>query len=165
MNQNVFYFIFCSYVQRIIVPYVKEQRKLQRLPKTQKALVLFDVFKAHQSEKVLNALKRANIVVLFVPANCTDHLQPMDQHVNKSFKDMLKSEFQSWYSDKVVNGLKNGSEVEDIIKSIDLRMSAVKHVHAAWLVRVFTNLAKRSDIILESFSGACITQAVTNGRE
>ena len=39
---------------------------------------------------------------VFVPANCTGELQPMDLSVNKSVKDFLKVQFQEWYAAEVL---------------------------------------------------------------
>lgn len=72
------------------------------------------MFAAHRSEKVLSALKKVNIRYVFVPAGCTDELQPLDQTVNKKYKELLKTEFQNWYSEKVRQKLENQKAGENI---------------------------------------------------
>lgn len=74
------------YVENIILPYVETIREsLPIAQHNQKALAIFDVFKAHRSEKVLRILKTNGIRVVFVPPCCTDKLQPLDQTVNKKY--------------------------------------------------------------------------------
>ena len=50
---------------------------------------------------MLQLLKDSFIDVVFVPPNCTDHLQPLDLSVNKSAKGFLKRKFWEWYSDEI----------------------------------------------------------------
>jgi hypothetical protein len=54
----------------------------------QMALAIFDVFKAHRSDKLLALHKKSRIAVVFVPASCTDKLQPLDQRINKKYKQI-----------------------------------------------------------------------------
>jgi Na+/H+-dicarboxylate symporter len=51
------------------------------------ALAIFDVFKAHRSDKLLALHKKSRIAVVFVPASCIDKLQPLDQRINKKYKE------------------------------------------------------------------------------
>lgn len=71
----------------------------------QTALAIFDVFKGQQTEGVLKILEENNILVVSVPTNCTDRLQPMDLSVNKSVKEFMRSKFRDWYSDQVKTSL------------------------------------------------------------
>ena len=76
----------CRYMEKVIVPYVERVRDELDLPLRQKALCIFDVFKAHQDKCVLNALEDKDIKVVFVPAACTDRLQPLDIQINGNAK-------------------------------------------------------------------------------
>ncbi len=74
-----------EYIKLIIIPYVEQKRKELKLSKNQAALALFDVFKGHQTP-VTSLLEEHNILVVPIPANCTDRLQPMDLSINKAAK-------------------------------------------------------------------------------
>ncbi|CAG2210204.1 unnamed protein product [Mytilus edulis] len=94
------------YIEHLLVPYVTDKRDELDLPLKQPALAIFDVFSAHRHASVLDALHRANIKVVYVPAGCTDQLQPLDLRVNKVYKDILRAKFQDWYADEVAKFLK-----------------------------------------------------------
>ena len=83
-----------AYIHNILLPYVVSICKKLQLSDTFPALVLFDHFKAQLTDHVLDILDSNNILVVDVPANCTDHLQPLDVSVNKSIKHHLRDSFQ-----------------------------------------------------------------------
>ena len=71
--------------------------------KEQTALVIFDKFRGQLTTNVIQALEDHNIQSVFVPAGCTDQLQPLDLTVNKIAKSFLRQEFQQWYADEIAN--------------------------------------------------------------
>lgn len=78
------------YIENIIVPFITQKRKVLHLSDTQPALAIFDCFQGQTTPSVLSLLKAHNIVVVIVPANCTNKLQPLDISMNKPVKDELK---------------------------------------------------------------------------
>ena len=80
-----------EYVDKVLVPYKERIIEEMDLPLGQKALLIFDVYKAHQSEEFLQKLKDRGFKIAFVPGGCTSKLQPLDVSGNKKFKDGLKS--------------------------------------------------------------------------
>ncbi len=71
------------YVEKIIVPYVENCRDLLAEEESlvsykQKALCLFDVFAAHRASELIDLLRQNNIEPIYIPASCTDKLQPLD---------------------------------------------------------------------------------------
>ena len=83
------------------------------------ALSLFDLFKAHRCDTVLEKLHQNHIHQVFIPAGCTGELQPLDVSVNEQFKASMKAHFARWYSTEVNESLDQGFEVANI--RIDLR--------------------------------------------
>ena len=90
-----------TYIQEIIVPYVKQKRAQLKLSEDHPALAIFDVFKGQCTEEVLQMLEENNIERVCVPANCTDRLQPLDLSVNKPAKEFLRGRFQEWYASQI----------------------------------------------------------------
>ena len=62
-----------TYIRKIICPHIQETRERLKLATDHRA---FYILKAQSTDRILELLKDNNIV--FVPANCTDELQPMD---------------------------------------------------------------------------------------
>ncbi|CAG2215564.1 unnamed protein product [Mytilus edulis] len=143
------------YIEHLLVPYVTDKRDELDLPLKQPALAIFDVFSAHRHASVLDALHRANIKVVYVPAGCTDQLQPLDLRVNKVYKDILRAKFQDWYADEVAKFLKKKRKLDKF--EIDMRLSVIKPLHARWLVKTQKQLETKNDLIRSAFEAAGIT--------
>jgi hypothetical protein len=90
-----------------------------------------------------------------VPANCTDHLQPLDLSVNESLKDHLRNSFQLWYAEEVKKQLD-----EEEHKAVDLKLSWVKPLGAKWFINAFAHIKNNADIIKNGFQAAGITGAL-----
>ena len=66
-------------------------------------MCIFDNFKAQLTAEVLHLLKSNQVETIFIPANCTDQLKPLDLGVNKPAKDFLRSKFEQWYAQQAYN--------------------------------------------------------------
>ena len=139
-----------EYIETIILPYVEGKRKELELSVDQPALAIFDVFKGQQTEGVLKILEENNILVVSVPANCTDRLQPMDLSVNKSVKEFMRSKFRDWYSDQVQDRFNEENE----ITPVDLKMSTMKPLSARWLVSLHDYITGNQSIVVNGFKAA-----------
>ena len=138
-----------AYIYNIILPYVTSTRKNLQLSDTFPALVLFDHFKAQLTERVLDILDFHNILVIDVPANCTDCLQPLDVSVNKSIiKYHLKESFQEWYANEVHK--QQG-------KPVDMKLLVLKPLGAQWFIHAFQHVQENKLIITNGFDEAGIT--------
>ena len=124
-----------DYAKNIILLYISKVKRREGLPSNQKALCVFDAFRAQMGDKFLEFL---NIKVVYVPACCTDRLQPMDLSVQKAVKNHLGS-FEKWYSEEIMKQLdsdKNAAQCE-IVNPVDLSLSRLKPLSAKWLVQMF----------------------------
>ena len=80
---------------------------------THSCLILFDTFKGQTTTSFLKVLEGNNILVMEIPPNCTDGLQPLDLAVNKPLKNQMKRHFHQWYSQEVEKGVNNAKTSED----------------------------------------------------
>jgi hypothetical protein len=136
-------------LKKIIIPYVNSVRESLPLSKcNQQAVTIFDVYKAHQSPKLLGKLKENRIIPLCVPACCTDKLQPLDLTVNHEYKEILKSRFHEWFSEQVGLSLENDT---DSPYHVDLRTSVIKPIHARWVISAHETMAEKSLVIKKGF--------------
>ena len=94
-----------DYITKIIVPFTEKKRRELHVPNDQAALAIFDEFKGQLTEKCTELLLENNILIVRVPPNCTDRLQPLDISVNNAAKDFLKHKFQEWYSEQIFRQL------------------------------------------------------------
>ena len=144
-----------DYVKKIIIPYVTETRIKLNLNADHPTLVLFDVFKGQCTEQVLQLLQDNNILYIFVPANTTDKLQPLDLSVNKPAKDFMKQKFQDWYGTIICKQLED--HIEEVV---DLRLSVMKPLCASWCIDLFDHLTSKPDIIVNGFKAAGIVDVL-----
>ena len=117
-----------DYVNNIILPFIRKIKRTQNLPKDQKSLCIFDMFRAQMGEDFLDLLAEKNIKVVFVPACCTDRLQPLDVSVQKAVKKHLRKSFEEWYSNQIVNQLKlheNSDTENELIDLVDLSLTKI----------------------------------------
>ncbi len=92
-----------------------------KLDLTQKALVIWDVFKGQMTDKVmekLHSLHSLHCEFVPVPANMTHIFQPLDLTVNGSSKNYMKNKF-----------------IDDI--DVDFKFTTMKPLHAQWLVSMY----------------------------
>lgn len=147
-----------DYLQKILIPYVDNKRKLLKLRDNYPALVLFDHFSGQMTESVLKLLDENHIHRVVIPANCTDRLQPLDVSVNKAAKEFLRRKLHDWYAQKICTQL----EEEQPIAPVDLRLSVVKPVRAKWMVELYDYFKAKPEIIVNGFKGAGIVDYLTS---
>ena len=146
------------FIDCVIAPYVQSTRERLGLEEDNFALALFDVFAAHRCDSVLQSLQKNHIKCIFIPANCTGELQPLDLTVNQVFKQELKACFIRWYAELVKKQLSAGVELGNI--KPDLRISVLKPLHARWLIEAASHLS--SDVLIEGFIKAGIKDSIIN---
>ena len=140
-----------DYIRLILLPYIERKRTELSLDSTQPALVIFDRFKGQCTDQILKLLDDNNIRIAVVPANCTDRLQPLDVSVNKSVKDYLRQQFQTWYSDQVCSQL-DQKETTMKISPVSIQMSVVKPLGANWLISLFEYMISKPEIMINGFN-------------
>ena len=125
-------------IDKVIVPYVERKRKELKLALTQKALLIWDVFKVQKTANVSKKLALLNITIVSVPANMTHFFQPLDLTVNAVAKRFMKDKFTALYSNEVKQQIESGGDSTDV--NVDLRLTVLKPFHAVWLVDLYNHL-------------------------
>ena len=145
------------YIKKIVVPFVSSTREALKPDIAYPVLAIIDGFRGQTTESVMDLLKENNIVALRVSSNCTDKLQPINISVNKPIKDMMRSNFQTWYASKVAEQLE---EVSVANVNVDILATVIKPKCASWLISTLQNLQQRPKVFVNSFKGARIWDAV-----
>ena len=144
-----------GYIDKIVVLYVESVREGLPLSKTgQKAIAIFDVYKAHCGEQLLNKLRDKGLIPLYEPACCTDRLQPLDIAVNHEYKEILKSRFHDWYSKEVIAQLNDQIDVSRV--NVDLLTSVLKPIHGKWVMSTDEIMSTTASLITSRFVKAGI---------
>ena len=153
----------CKCIEEILQPYINEVIERENLPVDQNSLVIMDVFKGQMTPMVLNFYKECNIEVVFVPANMTHLLQPLDLTVNGCVKKFTRGKFNSWYSSQIRNQLDAGKQLHDI--DVPLRLSLLKPLHAEWLVECYNHMTTTAaqNVIYGGWKATGITAALRVG--
>jgi hypothetical protein len=88
-----------AYIDLIYETYAKE-RVVERQSYW---LLLLDVHYSNRDKEMLSRLraKYPSLLILFVPANCTSELQPMDVSFNAPFKKLVRSSAVTWIADTI----------------------------------------------------------------
>ena len=138
-------------IDEVINPYVVRKRVELKLAGTQKALVVWDVFKGQMTEAVKKKLSFYNIELVAVPTNITHFFQTLDLTVNGSAKKYMSKQFIIYYSSAVKQQLESGKQLEDI--DVDFRLTVMKPLHAQWLVDMFNffTIQKGAEIIIKGW--------------
>ena len=84
-----------------------------------------------------------------VPNNWTNYFQPLDLTVNKSSKDFLRKQAQSWYSQEIVKQMEAGKRSDEI--KVDVRVSVVKPLHAKWIVQYYDYARGKPQLIINGW--------------
>ncbi|XP_054446087.1 jerky protein homolog [Pteronotus mesoamericanus] len=74
--------VFSDWFHHIFAPAVREHFRARGLPEDSKAILLLDSSRAHPQE---SELVSENVFTIFLPANVTSLIQPMDQGIRRDF--------------------------------------------------------------------------------
>ena len=77
-------------------------------------MLIFDCWSKHKTDWWIQACKDANFEVVFVPANHTGELQPMDLSVNFTFKKALSTAFNEWLTKEILAQLHKNIPLKNI---------------------------------------------------
>jgi hypothetical protein len=144
-----------QYIEKLIVPYVMNIRVKLDFPLGQKALMILDFISAQLGEDFRKVMLSKNLVYVYVPANCTSELQPMDLSVQKCVKDCMRNSFEDYYAEVVAKSLKTKTEF-----NVELGMTTLKPLSAIWLVSAIDYLKAHPHIVYNGFNAAGIAECL-----
>lgn len=152
-----------GFISKILKTWADGVIKRDGLPKSQRGLVILDVFAAHRTPDVLEEFQQHGFELVFVPANCTSELQPLDLSLNGPLKEKCKHGFAQWYSQEVCDHIKQrqeeGEEVSTVVSfQPDLRLSVIKPLHCRWLMDAFAEVSSERQLVRQGWESGGIVR-------
>ena len=117
-----------------INPYITKVKEELGLPETQKALLVWDAFRAQSTDKVIHELEKLNVKVVTVPKNMTHLLQPLELATNTSVKKIEKCGFNEYFTSTITETLEKDPHRDVATIKVDLKLSTLKPIHAKVLI-------------------------------
>ena len=128
------------------------------------SLIIMDTFKGQENNKVAKLCCKNNCALIIVLHNLTNKFQLLDiTVVNNPVKSFIKDKYNMWYTEQVAKQLNEGKAPADV--EVSLNLSEIKPLHAKWIYEMYEYLRGRSDLVLNGFESAGITEAVEKSNE
>ena len=132
------------------MPYINKFKKEKDLPNTKKVSLYAGDFKAQSLANVSNVLSKQGIESIMVPKNMAHLLQPLDLTANASLKMIENRAFSKHFSSSILKALKEDPTRDVTTMKVDLRLSALKPLHADVMKEAeqFFEFLKDKEVIL-----------------
>ena len=131
-----------TWIRVVLVKHIKKQH----------CLLVFDSFKAHLVDNVLQALKRANASIVVLPGGCTSKAQPVDVSLNRPIKDTMRGLWEEFMTSSMAHNLV--SEIP----------TPTKDDVVDWIVRVHALLDSQPECVAKSFKVCGISDNLKQSR-
>ncbi|KAF5382378.1 hypothetical protein D9757_009804 [Collybiopsis confluens] len=105
-----------EWIRKILVPYIQSVIERDGLDKDQKAILYIDVYPVHISKpfRMFVFTEYPNIILIYVPGNCTGKYQPADVGIQRPLKHRIKAALFDWMAKEHQQQLLAGASPEDI---------------------------------------------------
>ncbi|THU78946.1 hypothetical protein K435DRAFT_586887, partial [Dendrothele bispora CBS 962.96] len=127
-----------EWLKNIIHPYI--QRVIQEdidLEPDQMSILLIDAYPVHTSDEFRSFIFKEypNIILIYVPQNCTGKFQPADIGLQRPIKHFLKQRLFQWMADMHQEKISAGASPEDITVSTSIPI--LRNASVRGLVEVY----------------------------
>jgi hypothetical protein len=131
-----------QFVVNILQPYRQQQIERLGLSQDSKLIWLIDCWSVHTSKQFSAWMKtHSEILMLYVPANCTAVFQPVDVILQRPFKHGFRQQFDQWTMEEMDKQLQTKA-AKDI--KLDFRMSTIKPYLCTWLLKAWQHIDKEN---------------------
>jgi len=130
-------------VNNIIAPYFDRQKEKLGLPSTQCSLWMIDCWSVHKSDEFLSWMKDAhpNIIILFVPGNCTGVWQPLDVGIQRVLKQSMKRSAHKDIVEETMAHLDSGTPANTF--KLDTTLGTLRDRSVTWILNAYHDINKK----------------------
>jgi len=141
---------YLRYIEESIVPYHQATVQRLKLPADQKCVLIHDLHFSHQGADVVDFCNANNILLVYVPAGCTDIMQMCDKVLNKPYKNAITKAFIEYVNGKFEEHTASG---DDGLFSLNMALSVMKPVLPIFVQTAMEALSTTAmkDVIRECF--------------
>jgi hypothetical protein len=145
-----------EYITHILSPHADRMIALHQLPSDAHMVLILDCWSVHRSDAFLSWLKQEHprIHVVFVPPNCTSKLQLADVALQRSFKAVLKDNFNSWAASEILDQVRRKELVG--LKEF-MGMKSIKSLVLKWSLDSWEALRERRQLILDGWQRCMVS--------
>ncbi|PBK85839.1 hypothetical protein ARMGADRAFT_1087111 [Armillaria gallica] len=130
-----------EWIESVLVPYVKGVIEADPdLNDDQKCILFIDIYPVHMSEgfRIYIFDEHPNIILIFVPRNCTGLLQPADIGLQRIIKHGLKQELFQWMIEQQRLQVASGTAPSDV--ALTTSYPALQDASIHGLVKVYDQM-------------------------
>ncbi|CAI7768646.1 unnamed protein product, partial [Closterium sp. NIES-54] len=132
-----------------VVSFLKPKFGMQ----SRSAMLVLESYRGHLTKESKARFAVLNIVPAVIPAGCTADMQPLDVSVNKSFKESVRQQYQSWFEADGMNILTPAGNIKKPPPTVVL-----KWISWAWK-------AVPADLIKKAFLTCGISNALDKSED
>lgn len=129
-----------EYIHHVIEPYRQRKIKEKALLSDSRMILVLDAWSVHRSAEFRTWMAKNHPLMhlVFVPANCTSHLQVADVVLQKSFKSKIRERFSDWAATIIKQQALTG-EITGL--RAHLGMKELRPLVLEWVLYSWTHLA------------------------
>ena len=133
-----------QYFEIVLQSFIREKIKEHDLPFDSKSIVILDCWNIHKSKEFIEYVRKThtNILLVFVPANCTSKFHVAADALNYSFKHLVKIQFEDWACQRIGDQLERGDPID-----FSVGMGIVKPLSRDWSIQSWLQLNERTELI------------------
>lgn len=147
-----------QWIEFVLMPYAERQIAAHELDRAAKVVLVLDVWAVHKSEEFRTFLRmyQPRVHLVFVPANCTSHLQVADVVLQRPFKHGIRRRFNEWAA-RVVQEQIDQNDILGL--SPYLKMSVIKPMVLQWCIDSWSALSqgKGRDYVKMGWHTCCVS--------
>ena len=138
-----------QYIKEIIVPYLQSKIAQHNLPADSKAILVLDCWSVHKSKEFrVHVFKNhPNVILVYIPPNCTSKVQVADVMLNFPFKHGIKFRFNNWAADIIEEQVMNKVPPSSIGITEQLKMAVIKPLILEWCYETWKSMSEKRDMV------------------